>query len=53
MGDCLLTVLLGRFTDKGHRFSWVTVQFNIARGYVGDNLAETKIGIFVLDYLNN
>lgn len=53
MGDCLLTTLLGDFSDKGHRFSQATTQFDIQSGYVGDNLAETKIGILILDYLHD
>lgn len=49
MGVCLLAFLLGGLPDKGYRFSRVTAQLNIQGGYVGDNLAETKIRIFTLD----
>ncbi len=53
MGDCVLTVLLGIFSDKGHCFSRVAVQFNIQSGYVDDSLAEAKIDIVILDYLHD
>ena len=53
MGVCLLTVLLSGLSDKGNRFGRVTAQFDIQNGYVGDNLAEAKIGIFTFDYLHD
>ena len=53
MGVCLLTVLLGGLSGQGNRFSRVTAQLNIQSGYVGDNLAKAKIGIFTLDYLHD
>ena len=53
MGDRLLTFLLGGLSGEGYRFSRVTAHFNIQSGYVGDNLAEAKIGIFPSDYLHD
>ena len=53
MGDCLLTVLGGGFSDKGNGFDRVAAQLNIQSGYVDDNLAETKTGIFILDCLHD
>ena len=55
MGDCLLTVLLGRFTQKGHCFGLVAAYFGIESDYVRDNLAKTKIDTLIrsLNYLND
>ena len=53
LGDCLLTVLLSSFSGKGYRFCRVTAQFNVQSGYVGDNLAEAKKGIFTLNHLHD
>ena len=53
MGDCLLRLLLGGFSDKLHWLSWVAAQFNIQSSYIGNNLAEAKIGAFNLDYLHD
>ena len=53
MGVCLLTFLLGGLSGEGNGFRRVTAQFNVQSGYVGDNLAEAKIGIFTLNYLND
>ena len=53
MGVCLLIFLLGGLSGKGCCFGRVAAQFNIQSGYVGDNLAEAKEGIFIFDYLHD